>query len=134
MHDGYNELGLFKNWLEDWKIKPSYWVYVNFYSHLKDNILIESSFPENSYGIAGKNEDLKQITVWVINVDYGSSDLKFKLENFSFTETDIQVFNNLESNIPLETLSIDNENGDNYLEFSYPVESTASYCFILNYR
>jgi len=130
MHEGYNELGLFRSWDEDWQTKPAYWVYVNFYNNLADRELVNISTPPEMPGVSAKAGE-QSLAIWLTNATYEKSgDLVLRVDNWPSTRAQVQVLNNLNGSSPIDTFDAAiNENGA--LVFTYPVPPLNSLLFLL---
>ena len=131
MHEGYNELGLFYNWLNNWEIKPSYWVYVNFYAQFKQSLLLEAAFPDNSTGLAGKTDEKNSLSIWVNSNQSAVDNFVFQIDNFPSETIQVQVFNNLVSNTPIASFEINKNQGQNNFLFQFPNEKLSSFSFLI---
>ena len=68
MHEGYNRLGLFADWREDWQRKPAYDVYVGFSRHMRAAVPVSSTARFPLIVAAGRSGD-GLVSVWVVNPD-----------------------------------------------------------------
>ena len=131
MHEGYNELGLFHNWEQAWQVKPSYWVYENFFNHLGNLALTQSDIPDGMQGVAGR-QDTHTLKLWIVNNSYQKiEDLIIDIDNWPAETAQVQVFNNLTGSSPVDTFYVTRlVNGT--LKISYPIPTLNSFLFVFS--
>ena len=130
MHPGYNELGLFRSWQNEWEIKPTYWVYVNFYNHLKAIEIVPLSSPVEIPGIAGKGQE-GHLAIWLTNATYEKAEgITLLVENWPAQAARIQVLDNLAGSTPIDEFVL-TPNSEDQLTFTYPIPVLNSMLFLL---
>jgi hypothetical protein len=134
MHEGYNELGLFYTWRQNWEIKPAYWVYANFYNNLPDRELVTITSPAGMPGIAARGTTGQSLAIWVTNYTFekdGGGDVVLRVENWPFSSAQVQVLDNLSGSTPVATLDV-SANIQNQLTFTYPIPVRQSLLFLVS--
>jgi len=130
MHQGYDQLGLFADWTDDWAIKPSYWVYVNFYNHLSGTEIVSATAPAGMSIIAGRRIEPETLVVWVTNVtSEGEGETVLQIVNWPTSDATVTVYDNLVSSEPVDNIYLAQENGQ--IALAYAIPSRSSYCFLL---
>lgn len=131
MHQGYDRLGLFRDWSAEWQPKPAYWVYVNFYNHLGGTDLVAASAPSELLALAGRREVSKEeagLVLWVVNLTKKVWDgLQFEVTGFPQNHGTLRVFDNLTGKDALETQQIEGE----VLTFTYDLPARSSFTFVI---
>jgi hypothetical protein len=132
MHAGYNQMGLFKYWSDNWELKPSYWVYVNFFTHMRDLYLVSTTLPDGIFGVAGVKPDEKTLSIWLTNVNFEKNeDVKIGVNNWPYKNARVEVFNNLVNNVPVQTFNIQADSADSLI-VNYPVQPKQSWLFVIS--
>jgi hypothetical protein len=134
MHEGYNELGLFKNWEAGWLQKPSYWVYANFFNNFHGAELVKMSSPEGMPGIAGRTGrmDDQRLAIWLTNGAFiKESAVLFRVENWETDTAHLEIINNLSGSSPISTRTL-MASEDRSLVFSYNIPPLSSFLFLLS--
>ena len=72
MGEPYNSMGLFEDWRGDWVRKPSYWVYVDFFSHIGHSQVISLTAPAEIDALAwrrlfGHSSGQAEVVLWFTN-------------------------------------------------------------------
>ncbi len=109
-HEGYNQLGLFYDWREDWEIKPAYWVYTNFYGYFGETELVSVQEKEPLVLLAGRGLSVKGnplLAIWVTNPTTEPQDtLRLEIINFPASAAHVQVYDNLKGPDPITTVDL----------------------------
>jgi hypothetical protein len=109
-HEGYNQLGLFYDWRDDWEIKSTYWVYTNFYNYFGDTELVSIQEIEPLVLLAGRklSEDGNPLLViWVTNPTSKPQDtLRLEIDNFPVNKALAQVYDNLLGPDPITNIEL----------------------------
>jgi len=127
----YNSMGLFHDWREDWTIKPAYWVYANFYTHLGGTTIVSSTAPAELDVIAGKKSSENGdalIAVWVTNRSGTAySGVQFQVTSFPRDEATLTIYDTMAGLSPAETQSV----SGTPLTFSADLPANGSRCFVV---
>ena len=133
MHEGYNELGLFYNWRQNWATKPAYWVYVNFYNNLPGRDPVSATTPTGMPGMAAKASD-QSLAIWLTNYIYERDDggeIVLRVENWPFSGAQVQVLDNLSGSAPVATFDASADDLGR-LSFTYPIPMRQSLLFLVS--
>jgi hypothetical protein len=130
-HQGFNQLGLFNDWNDNWRIKPAYWVYTNFYQQFGGGELVFVEAPESLSIIASRklNGGKLRLAIWITNLSHTPvKGIKFSIEGFHEQTTFIQTLDNLKGSTPEETLQITGAP----IEFYFDLPAESSYCILIS--
>ncbi|MBC7251409.1 MAG: hypothetical protein H5T62_14135 [Anaerolineae bacterium] len=127
----YNSMGLFHDWREDWTIKPAYWVYANFYTHLGGTIIVSSTAPTGLDVVAGKKsgeDGAALLAVWVTNRSGTAySGVQFEVTDFPQDEATLTIYDTMAGLSPVGTQSV----SGTPLAFSADLPASSSRCFVV---
>jgi hypothetical protein len=131
MHEGYNELGLFSDWSADWKLKPAYWVYVNFYNLMQDAELLAASYPEGTVVLAGRHPQEQTLAIWIANGTFEpqGNEMILQIKHWPTTKARVTVYNNLKGLQAQDALNVTMQEGR--LAFAYSLPPLNSYTFVI---
>jgi len=128
-HQGYDQLGLFADWRNDWERKPAYWVYANFYRRFGGSELVSVRGTESLVLLAGRRADAPSLTIWLVNTDPDRPEgLRFQVTGFPTDSAQAQVFDNLGGSEPMVTLEL----RGTPLRFDFHLPAASSYSIVLN--
>jgi len=128
--DPYNSMGLMYDWTATvpWERKPAYWVYANFCGNFGGKDLVSITADSGLNVLAGKTQSgmSTELALWISNSSVTSfTDLGFTIQNYSATDAQVQVLDNLTGTSYVDSFPI---SGDP-LTFTYSIPSGASYTF-----
>ncbi len=128
-HEGFDNLGLFKDWRDNWQIKPSFWVYSNFYRYFGNaEILREiTPLPVPILSVRRQVSEKPRIAIWVNVPDQTISPITFVLENFPAKNVLVTVVDNLEGNRPIDQVVLENQP----YKFTFSPQRLNSYSIIV---
>lgn len=126
--DPFNSMGLMHDWTQAWTRKPAYWVYANFYGSFPGKELVSINAHQDLNVLAGRSssETNAELVIWISNPSETSySDSGFTIENFTVTDADVLVFDNLAGTTPVDSIHV----SGNPLAFTYSIPSKSSFTF-----
>ncbi len=101
---------------------PSYWVFANHYKYLGGAEILNSQESLSDFEIiSGKKS--KQVNIFVVNGEFPKSNLAFQINNLPWSSATVKVFDNLQSNTPIDSFSISGNS------FSYNIPGYSSLLF-----
>ena len=131
-HAGYENLGLFKDWRDNWEIKPAFWVYANFYTYFGNaEILQQSSTAHSSiFSIRNVFDSKPVVGIWITTQDQTDPEpITLKFNNLPRENYQIIIFDNLAAEKPIFTQNL------GYLQdtlaFTIYPENNSSYCILI---
>jgi hypothetical protein len=107
----YRELGLFKDWTEEWEIKPAFWVYRNFYRYLTNGIVVwtKTELPLEVLAVKSNNFH-NRLIVCITNLEERNyKNIKIVISNLPYENARVDVNNNLLNKSHIKTLRINGE-------------------------
>jgi len=123
---------LFKYWRDNWQIKPSYWVYVNFFTHMQNLTLLSTTLPDGIFGVAGVRPEESTVAIWLTNANLvKNEDITIRVENWPYKGARVKVFNNLVNSAPVQTIAVQ-AGPTNSLLLNYPIQRKQSWLFVLS--
>ena len=130
-HEGYEQLGLFKDWENDWQLKPAYWVYSNFYRHFGGSELLSTTETPSLFILAGRKElaaDGPMLAIWLVNKDREApTSLRFEAAGFPADAARVQVYDNLQGDQPVSALDA----AGSPLSFELTLPPASSYLLVV---
>ena len=106
MHQGYNRLGLFRDWEGGWEVKPAYGVYVAFFQHL-GALTPVSTTTDLPFFVAAGCRRRTSAAFWVVNAGATAQpDLVFRADGLSGAAFEITLHTILPPVDKPETLKV----------------------------
>ncbi|MBN1217455.1 MAG: hypothetical protein JXM69_00885 [Anaerolineae bacterium] len=130
-HEEYKQLGLFKDWENDWQLKPAYWVYRNFYHYFGRSELVSVTKSVPVTILAGRGELMggtAYLAIWLTNdMQKEWNSLRFEIVDFPVDQAQAQVYDNFQSDQPLTTIDL----VSSPLQFDVSLPPTSSYLIVI---
>jgi hypothetical protein len=131
-HAGYENLGLFKDWRDNWEIKPAFWVYANFYTYFGNAEILQQSSSANSsiFSIRKVFDSKPVIGIWITTRDQSEPEpITLIIKNLPREDYQIFIFDNLaaEKSIFAQNLGYLRDT----LAFTIHPENNNSYCILI---
>jgi len=130
MHAGYNRLGLFRDWENNWETKPAYAIYVGFFEYMGTTVPLSATAQPPLVVAAGWG-DGGTVTVWVVNASRdGQPGVVFHvrdLENALGDTAVVTVYDILAGGHPVDIFTVAGAS----LAFAYDLPAGSVWAFVL---
>lgn len=124
MHAGYNELGLFMDRNENYEIKPSYWVYVNFYNNFGGGEVVWSGTQRPVMLLASRKmlDGAPALAIWLVNKGQsGAANQSFAIAGLPEGMDSVRVIDSLRAPGPANLQEPTTSYADGVLRFELSV-------------